>query len=68
MIHDKFVDSAVALADSVLKALWVDCNTWSSDFIDGDDQGLMFIYDYIEIIKNLIIKVYLERVAECDKK
>ncbi len=27
-----------------------------------------YVYDYIEIIKNLIIKVYLERVAECDKK
>ncbi len=40
--HDKFVDSAVALADSVMKALGVDCNTWSSDCIDGDDQGLMF--------------------------
>jgi len=41
--HDKFVDSAVALADSLLKALGVDCNTWSSDCIDGDDQGLMFM-------------------------
>jgi len=43
--HDKFVDSAFALADrdSVLKALRVDCNTWSSDCIDGDDQGLMFM-------------------------
>ena len=37
--HDTFADSAVALADSVLKALGVDCNTWSSDCIDGDDQG-----------------------------
>jgi hypothetical protein len=42
--RDKFVDSAVALADSVLKALGVDCNTWSSDCIDADDdQGLMFM-------------------------
>jgi hypothetical protein len=31
------------LSDSVLKALGVDCNTWSSDCIDGDDQGLMFM-------------------------
>ena len=42
--RDKFVDSAVALADSVLKALGVDCNTWSSDCIDGDDQGLMLMF------------------------
>jgi hypothetical protein len=41
--HDKLVDSAVALADSVLQTLGVDCNTWSTDCIDGDDQGLMFM-------------------------
>jgi hypothetical protein len=41
--HEKFIDSAVALSDSVLKALGVDYNTWSSDCIDGDDQGLMFM-------------------------
>jgi len=41
--RDKFVDSAVALADSVLKALGVDCNTWSSDCIDDHDQGHMFM-------------------------
>ena len=66
---DKFVDSAVAfLTDSVLKALEVDCNTWSTDCIDGDEQVLI-VNEYIETtIKNPIIKDYLERFAECDKE
>jgi len=54
-----FVDSAVAfLTDSVLKALGVDCNTWSTDCIDGDELVLI-VNEYIETtIKNPIIKDY----------
>jgi len=56
------------LADCILKALGVDCNTWSTDCIDGDEQVLIG-NEYIETIKNPIIKDYLERrVAECDKE
>jgi len=56
------------LADCVLKALGVDCNPWSTDCIDGDEQVLI-VNEYIETIKNPIIKDYLERrVAECDKE
>ncbi len=64
----KIVDSAFALADCVLNALGVDCNTWSADCIDGDEQVLI-VNEYIETIKNSIIKDYLERrVAEYDKE
>jgi len=46
----------------------VDCNTWSTDCIDGDEQVLI-VDEYLETIKNPIIKDYLERrVAECDKE
>ena len=51
-----------------MKALGVDCNTWSTDCIDGDEQVLI-VNEYIETIKNPIIKDYLERrVAECEKE
>jgi len=56
------------LADCVLNALGVDCNTWSADCIDGDEQVLI-VNEYMETIKNSIIKDYLERrVAEYDKE
>jgi hypothetical protein len=51
-----------------MKALGVDCNTWSTDCIDGDEQVLI-VNEYIETIKNPIIKDYVERrVAECEKE